>query len=60
MKNKDLEQERIDRENINDLETAEGCLMSARQAYQDNKLEEAMYWLSMASVHCKLIVARKC
>ena len=59
MKNKDLEQEQINSANLNDLQTAEGCLISAQQSFTDNKIDEALYWLAMADIHCKLILARK-
>jgi hypothetical protein len=59
MKNKDLEKEKIEYANTKNLESAEACIISAQQSFEDNKIEDAMYWLNLAGVYCKLIISRR-
>jgi len=54
----EIKREFIKRESAIDIESAEACIISARVAFADNKLDDAMYWLRLADVYCKLVVAR--
>lgn len=59
MKNEELEKEKIRFTNEQNLESAAGCIMAAHTAFENKDIEEAMYWISMASVYCRMVMARK-
>jgi len=45
--------------NNTNLSTAEKCIDFAKEAFESGKKDEYEYWLALAGVYCKLIIARK-
>ena len=54
----DIRSEFLKIKNTDNLAAAEACIEYAKDAYNESKKEEYEYWLALADVYCKLIIAR--
>lgn len=56
-KNDDIRKEKFKQDQERYLELAKDAIDLSIAAYDENKIEVAHYWLKLADIYCKLIIA---